>query len=1304
MNNSGDGQIVTFYSYKGGSGRTMALANVAWILASNGMKVLAVDWDLESPGLGKFFRPFLDPLTLGATPGVIDMIKSYAFAAVQPVERTGEWHREYAQVMRHAVSLDWEFPDDGTLDFLSAGRQNRDYSATVSTFEWDNFYDRLGGGKFFDAMREDMKRNYDYTLIDSRTGVTDIADICTVQFPDVLVDCFVFSDQSIEGGASVAAHIADRYRSRKIRILPVPMHVDDGEKEKLDAGRLLARRRFKGLPTGSTPGQVDQYWRSVEIPYKPYYAFEETLATFGDEPGSPTTLLAAFERLTHEITKGLVSEMPPLEMGLRLEKLELFTRKRPSPPSRLRLSYAPQDKMWADWIEAVATRAGFEVRHPSFDIEYIDETFGVDDAADSEVDTFILAILSDYYLSSTNGRRIRELITSDTVRRSLVAVRVAHGSAPAIFFQRPPVDMVGLTRDEAVAALLGALGIQAPSASERPEDEPRFPGAAPRKSNVPSRNSTFTGRVDLLDKLRNELQGGGHAVVVPQALHGLGGVGKTQVAIEYAHRFEADYDLIWWVAADDVNQIRSALSELATPLGLRPSDNVTETAHHVLNALAHGDVFPRWLLIFDNAGGPEEIEPFIPSGPGHVIITSLNQVWARLAGTLEVNVYSRDEAIEHLLQVVPDMDSRDAEKLADALGDLPLAIEQAGAMLRESAMSVDTYVELLDRQATSILSANQAPGYPLPVVSTWQISFNRLQEKSPAAVRLLQLLAFFSSGPISLNVLYSTAVIKPLAVVEEKYQEVIQIAALTREINRYALIQTDQRNNAIRVHRLVQAVLRSEMAEELRLATCRDVHAILVAARPHLGGPDDPNNWRRYELIWPHLLPSEAIENGDNETRDLLIEWVRYQWKRGEFDHGLELARELERTWSTQLGPNDRQTLYLRFHIGNLLRSLGRYQDAYYVDKDVLARQRTVLDKDHPAIQITAGGVAADLRALGRFTEALKQAQEAYDRLKELLGEDSRRTWAAANNLAVSLRLVGDFREARVLDERAFEWRTRSLGSDHPDTLFSAANLARDIREAGEFSESADRLQSTYDSYRRVLDDDSLETLRTAKSLAVSLRRAGDYRAAMEYTLTAQEHYLRRYGAHSPDALACSLNLAMDYAMVDDRPRARALTSTVISEYEQNLGKNHPYTLAAMNNLFAILQGMGEGVEATRLGNRTWRAMRRKLGVYHPFALSCAVNLANCLSDSGNPAEAETLQRDTLAALREKLGARHPETLVCEANLAITLHQNGQEDYATQVRDRVLDEFDIILGEGHPDSEALRQWQRLFLDLEPQPV
>ena len=202
------GRIITFYSYKGGTGRTMALANVAWILAANGYRVLVADWDLESPGLHRFLYPFVERVVRDAN-GIIDLIRNYERVAARSDDDEREKHiAEHARIQRYAFSLKWEFPGEGTLDFLSPGKQDRNYMATLSALDWDTFYGTLKGGEFLDAVREDMRRHYDYVLIDSRTGLSDIADICTVHLPDILVNCFALSTQSIEGAVQTQCHLA----------------------------------------------------------------------------------------------------------------------------------------------------------------------------------------------------------------------------------------------------------------------------------------------------------------------------------------------------------------------------------------------------------------------------------------------------------------------------------------------------------------------------------------------------------------------------------------------------------------------------------------------------------------------------------------------------------------------------------------------------------------------------------------------------------------------------------------------------------------------------------------------------------------------------------------------------------------------------------------------------------------------------------------------------------------------------------------------------------------------------------------
>ncbi|MGA5003040.1 FxSxx-COOH system tetratricopeptide repeat protein [Streptomyces arboris] len=1302
-----DGRIVTFYSYKGGTGRTMALANTAWILAANGKRVLAVDWDLEAPGLHRFFHPFLDPATLGATTGVIDLITEYAWAATSPAQRAEDWHRDYARIQPHAVSLTpealgWEFPQGGTLDFVSAGRQNREYSATVSTFDWDNFYDRLGGGHFFDALREDMKANYDYVLIDSRTGLSDIADICTVHLPDVLVDCFTLSDQSIDGAASVARQIAERYTGRPIAIFPVPMRIDEGEKEKADAGRALARLKFDRLPRDLSGDELTAYWGAVEIPYRPYYAYEETLATFGDEAGLTNSLLSAFERLAAVITDREITSMPPVGEEVRLRIRDAFTRRRPALPADLFLSYVAENRMWADWIESVLTRAGFRVVPRDVSAEPVAPEPAV--TAASAARTVVL--LSSAYLKSQRAVDLWERAVAEDPgggRRQLLPLRVGDVRLSAPYIDRNPVDLFRLDEVHATTALMRALDRPVQPA-DGVSPGPRFPGTVPRIWNVPPRNPGFTGRSLVLERMRDQL-GGGIAVVLPQpqTLYGLGGVGKTQVALEYVHRFMADYDLVWWISSEQGDDVVASLAELAVRLGAQGGEDMAAASQEAVDLLRRGVPSERWLLVFDNADDPETLRRYFPQGgSGHILVTSRNQSWSQHGDALPVDVFLREESIEHLQRRASGLTDEEADQVATALGDLPLAVEQAAAWIAETATPIDTYLEQLGRQAPQVLALNQPAGYPEPVAATWNISIARLKERSPAAVRLLQLCAFFAPEPISANLLYSKEMIEALKPYDSSLQEKLVLGRVIREIGRFALAKVDQVSNSIQVHRLVQAVIKAQLTEEEQREARHVVHRILAGARPDDDEPiDNPETWPRFATIWPHLGPSDARHCKEPETRRLLIDRVRYLWKRGDIRTAGSLGEELRQTWLEMLGERDLQYLYLCFHLSNILRTRGRYVEARELDEFTLRRQREVLGPEHPHTYMTTSSLAIDLGLLGDYGRAIELATEAHDGFSQIFHDSHPRTLAAANNLALNLRSIGQYARAREIDQDVYDRRTEVLGAKHPYSLSSAMNLARDLREVGRYEDSVGLLSRTYESFKETLGRTYPTTLSAAKSLAVSLRRAGRLEDAHRLTVATRARYRAKYTSANPDSLACDLNLAADLFAAGEAVEARDTAQEVVDQYMKVPGEKHPYTLAAQNNLGVYLSGTGEAERSEKILTQVVASMRERFGREHPNTLFCVMNLANATADRGDlPLVLETEQRLS-TQLTVALGAHHPETLAMISNMAVTLDAMGREEEAAQVRAELLGELSRQLGDEHPLTQIARDERRFRRELEP---
>jgi hypothetical protein len=359
----GGGRIVTFYSYKGGIGRTMAVANVGWILASAGLRVLLIDWDLEAPGLHRYLSPFLDDPELAATPGIIDFLCDFA-TETRIKHTTDDWYQSSVSLLRYTQGVDWKFPGNGTLEFVGAGRQNAAYGIQVMGFDWDDFHEHLGGGLFLQAVKHRLRGEYDFVLIDSRTGISDSSGVCTVQMPDTLIVLFALNRQSIEGAAAVAAS-ADRQRRKTkdepaLRIWPIPARIELAEKERLEAGRVVARATFDRFIGHLERDKRRAYWDKMEVIYQPYYAYEEALAVFADQHRSTNSMLASMEALASAIVgKEIESGMKDEERrrGLALYKSGGRTLQ-DLPAAHVYISYPQDHSAAAEAVRNALVKAG----------------------------------------------------------------------------------------------------------------------------------------------------------------------------------------------------------------------------------------------------------------------------------------------------------------------------------------------------------------------------------------------------------------------------------------------------------------------------------------------------------------------------------------------------------------------------------------------------------------------------------------------------------------------------------------------------------------------------------------------------------------------------------------------------------------------------------------------------------------------------------------------------------------------------------------------------------------------------------
>ena len=1287
-----DGQVVTFYSYKGGTGRTMALANTAWILAANGHRVLVADWDLESPGLHRFFGPFIEPAQVVSNGGVMDLVGEYQWAITEEnPDRPADWHREYAKVEKYAFSIKWDhFPKGGSLDILLAGQHNPDYTANVTGLDWDTFY-RLGGAEFVDALREDMKQRYDYVLIDSRTGISDVAEICTLHLPDVLVDCFTLSYQGIDGAQQIAERVAEYEGVRSRRVLPVPMRVDDGEKTKADAGRALAKRRFAGLPFGMTEAERRQYWLTVEVPYKTFYAYEETLATFGDQPGARNTLLAAYETLTGYITNGRVTRLPQMDETLRNQTIARFNRKPAIADETIVLRYAAEDHAWAEWVLGVLGAAGARVVDPAVP------------AAESESAARDLLLLSGSFTDRSHGPSAIALYLDDTELLPEIPVENA-------------ISLAGVDAGDAVRQLLRLVGSERPLGDGRQAFRPpRYPGEPPQVFRAPIRNVGFTGRGPLLRQLRAELKSAGNERT-PVALYGGGGIGKTQLALEYAYRFRGAYDVVWWIDADPKQFVDIRFADLADELRLpvQPSTpDVTRILRQWLSRTerrADGEPI-RWLLIFDNVDRYEDIEEFLPQGNGHVLITTRNAVWGDVARSIDVDAFELAESVQHIQQRVTSrpVSVAEAEQLALAVENLPIFVAMAAAWLAASAgASVADYIAELERtDPTTGLSAD-----------VWDMSLQRLMSDSPGAFRLLQL-ASVLAPEISLDLLYSDQIAKIIAPHDPKVAAQLAdrvserniAVALVRSLNRLALIKFDPQAKQIQVHRLLQVALQKRMDDRERDEVKHDVHLVLAGSRPS-GDVEEPALRQRLRILWPHLDNSGAAECLNDNVRQLVIDRVRYIWLLGGYDQGLRYAEDTDRVWSAQLAslapdsPRHRallvQLLHLRFNRANLLRSLGRFEDARALDEATLQEQERVIGESHPHTLMTASGYGGDLRALGRYAEALRRDLKTYQISVREVGEDDRQSLAIANNLATSYRLMGDFQRALDLDRKTHASWLATAGPDFPRTLLSANNLARDRREAGDYDESVQLLEQVLTGYRTLYGEQSREALMAQANLAGSLRGRGDVVRAAELLDKAYAGMQEILGADHPETVLSRLGRAANLMMLRKTSTAATELAAAEDAFIRLFGADHPYVMVCRLDRAVAMWDEGARTEAQKIAIAAVESLESTVGPDHPFTMAGLNNVGVFtielgLIEPGRASLAEAVRRLT-AALHDG----HPDTLRSKGNLALS-NEPADAGSPSRERARIVERLGSHVGQHHPSVVALREGRFVRRILDPHP-
>ncbi|MFE7040766.1 FxSxx-COOH system tetratricopeptide repeat protein [Streptomyces atratus] len=980
------------------------------------------------------------------------------------------------------------------------------------------------------------------------------------------------------------------------------------------------------------------------------------------------------------------------------------------------ISFAGFNRAWAAWTADRLERRGVTVVQQRWDppVEVpLEESLRDLTLSRGRV----LVILSDWYFQlgprshEEWNRALREVVAADPDR--FAAVCVTTSALPGATSVLAAADLTNVGADEAERRLLVRLGLPTDPLPEPVDARPgiRYPADTPEVwGGVPRRNTRFTGREELLSKAYRALQDAGPGAGVV-TLHGMSGVGKTQLAAEYVYRFGSEYDVVWWVPADRRALYRQKLAELAPELGLSTGAEYGERLRAVRDALRRGEPHSHWLLVLDGADEPEHIWDLVPTGPGHVLITSRNPEWSEHNSNLvEVPVYDREESVAFIRRRAPRLTPAEADQLADALEDLPLLLDQTAGWLNDSDMSVQEYIELLEGGIDQDVVKVSAD-FPLAFQTAWSILLNKLKDTVPESVDLLRLCSFFAPGSIPVRLLKEM----PPGELPEQLSGLMNDPLLWNraigQLRQYSVVRLESHESVVDeassgeslyMHRMVHQIIGKDMPERDRQEFINVVRRALAAADP--GRPTDTRLWPAYAEITPHLKWADVLRSTDPGVQGLVLNCLRYMYLSGEYRAGIKLGARAMEAWRELLGEDYSRVWDLRYHYANLLRAVGDYAGTEAIERaavDHLRAERGPQDLEHLR---AASGLAADLRGLGRYDEALNISSWILGAYRELLGDQDSRTLNAQNNLGTSMRLLGRYEEALELNQRTLEARRRLLRPRHSWTLYSEINYATDLRLLGRYGDALSLQNQSARVHRLVMGSDNPQTLRAEHNLALCQYRSGERAKAAALFTRVLERSERVLGEDDPLTMMFAASqsfFAREHADID---RARDISEKVVAGYVDMLGEEHPYVAGTRANHALILRNVGERDHAHTLLEEALADLTRAVGENHPWTLGCSINASALRNLVGDPESAAALTDSVITRAVEVLGRTHPLTL--SARIAHAADLRGLRDLqrADKVETEALGDLAATLGEQHVHTVSARSRNRPYWDFEPQMI
>jgi tetratricopeptide (TPR) repeat protein len=841
------------------------------------------------------------------------------------------------------------------------------------------------------------------------------------------------------------------------------------------------------------------------------------------------------------------------------------------------------------------------------------------------------------------------------------------------------------------------------------EDLPLLAASASRAKlpaiwNIPyPRNPFFTGRDALLAQLHTQLRTGQTTALSqsPHALSGLGGIGKTQLAIEYAYRYHQDYAAVLWARAESEEALNTSYTAIATLLKLPERDAEQEVIIQAVKLWLH--THRHWLLILDNADDLSLLPPFLPLlASGHILLTT--RVWdmQRLATRLEVETLADERGVMLLLhragrlaagvaleQAMPE-ERQWAARLVQELGGLPLALDQAGAYLEATGMSLQEYYHIYQKHRRTLLSERRSriPDHPDAVATTWSLSFQRVEEKSSAATELLRCCAYLAPDVIPEELLVQGAkhlgpLLAPVAADALLFSQAIEA------LRTYSLVGRDPQTRALTLHRLVQAVVRDGMSAQAARHWKKRVVLAIYAACPDV---TDIEAWDACERWLPHALTCalwiEQAQISSPEAAYLLNAAGYYLHERGRYREAEPLHQRALAIYERQLGPEHPLTAQSLNNLALLYRLQGKYEQAEPLFQRALAIREQQSGPEHPDTAHSLNNLAALYRAQGKYEQAEPLHQRALSIRERQLGPDHPDTAQSLNSLAMLYDNQGKYEQAEPLYQRALAIREQQLGPEHPDTAHSLNNLAVLYRAQGKYEQAEPLHQRALAIWEQRVGPEHPDTATTLRELASLYQAQGKYEQAEPLFQRALHIYEQQLGLAHPRAAHSFNNLAELYVHQGKYEQAEPLFQRALAIREQRLGPEHPETATSLNDLATLYRAQGKYEQAEPLYQHAFAIREQQLGPEHPDTASSLNNLALLYRAQGKYEQAEPLYQRALAIRERQLGPEHPDTAQSLNDLAMLYYQQGKYEQAELLYQRTLAIYEQQLGPEHPHTNS----------------